>query len=271
MLESGLKISNLPTIPINSKNSNFKNKIGLENTFFLSYAHSTYGINYNKQNYKVPLNALREDFRGYIGLESLVAPWSEQLKLWHGYWNNVDKNKSYVYEWKISERNHEHYAPQKFCDLENSYYIIKDAPFPFETEDLNNRGRGECSSVEQSDGIAYINNSINTPIQAGDPYPDSNKIVTKSYIDERLAGKRLIEVHHKFYVRDYDCTYVIRASEFDKSVDKIKIYLPEGYKKRSLHNKIEFTLLIEGKLVNNSYIPPTENKIEWEIWEERRS
>ena len=267
MLESGLKISNLPTIPINSKNSNFKNKIGLENTFFLSYAHSTYGINYNKQNYKVPLNALREDFRGYIGLESLVAPWSEQLKLWHGYWNNVDKNKSYVYVWDIPERNHEHYAPQKFCDLENSYYIIKDAPFPFETEDMNNRDTGECPSSELSDGIAYINNSINVPLRAADPYIGSNKLVTKSYIDERLGSKRLIEVYPEFRIRDYDCTYIIRAANFTDTVNKIKIQLPENYDKRSLHNKIEFTLLIEGKYdeVKKCYIPPTKNEIEWEI------
>lgn len=269
MLESGLKISNLPTIPINGENCKFKNKIGLENTFFLSYAHSTYGINYNKQNYKVPLGALREDFRGYIGLESLVAPWSEQLKLWHGYWNNVNKNKSYVYVWKTSERNHEHYAPQKFCDLENSYYIIKDAPFPFETENLNNRNKGEKTSHELIEGVGYCNDSINTPIKAFDPHPDSNKIVTKDYIDERLAGKRSIEVGTDFYVRDYDCAYIIRATEFsDSDFDNIiKVHFPESYNEKSLHNKLSFTILIEGIKNNNKWDPPSTKIIDWEFYD----
>lgn len=269
MLESGFRISDLENIPVHNSDCAFKNKIALDNTFILSYSHSVYGINYNRQNYKISLNTLREDLKGYIGIESIVSPWSEQLKFWHGSWNSADRNKSYVYEWSVNDKNDVHYTPEKFNDLENSYYIISDAPFPFETADLNNRDRGEISSSEISEGTAYCNNSINTPIQAADPYPDSKKIVTKSYIDERLASKRLVEVTTDFYVRDYDCTYIIRAEELQKAdFDKvIKVHFPESYNKRSLHNKLEFTLLVEGKWNEAAgvWVPTIEDSISWEI------
>lgn len=269
MLESGFRISDLQNIPVHNTDCPFKNKIALDNTFILSYSHSVYGINYNRQNYKIPLNSLREDLKGYIGIESIVSPWSEQLKLWHGSWNSVNRNKSYVYEWNLADKNDLHYNPEKFNDLENSYYIITDAPFPFETEELNNRNRGEVSSSEIGEGTAYCNNSINTPIKAADPHPDSKKLVTKLYIDERIASKRLVEVTTDFYVRDYDCTYIIRAEELQKSdFDKvIKVHFPESYNKRSLHNKLEFTLLVEGRWNEDAevWVPAIGDSIAWEI------
>ena len=271
MLESGFRISDLQNIPVHKINCPRKNKIALDNTFILSYSHTVYGINYNKQNYKIPLNTLRDDLKGYIGIESINAPWSNQLKLWNGTWESTDKNKSYIYEWNERDRNDINYSPNKFSDLENSYYIVSDAPFPFETEDLNNRDRGEIPSSEIGEGIAYCNNSINTPIKAADPHPDSKKLVTKSYIDERLAGKRLVEVSTDFYVRDYDCTYIIRAEELQKNnFDKIiKVHLPENYNKRSIHNKLEFTLLVEGKWDNNSkiWIPAIKEDVNWKVFD----
>ena len=271
MLESGFRISDLQNIPVHKTDCPRKNKIALDNTFILSYSHTVYGINYNKQNYKIPLNSLRDDLKGYIGVESITAPWTDQLKLWHGTWESTDKNKSYVYEWNERERNDINYSPNKFSDLENSYYIVSDVPFPFETEDLNNRDKGETPSSEIGEGIAYCNNSINTPIKAADPYPDSKKLVTKSYIDERLAGKRLVEVSTDFYVRDYDCTYIIRAEELQKAdFDKIiKVHFPESYNKRSIHNKLEFTLLVEGKWDNNSnvWIPAIKEDVNWKVFD----
>lgn len=271
MLESGFRISDLQNIPVHKTDCPRKNKIALDNTFILSYSHTVYGINYNKQNYKIPLNTLRDDLKGYIGIESINAPWSNQLKLWNGAWESTDKNKSYIYEWNERDRNDINYSPNKFSDLENSYYIISDAPFPFETEDLNNRDRGEIPSSEIEEGITYCNNSINTPIKAADPYPDSKKLVTKSYIDERLAGKRLVEVSTDFYVRDYDCTYIIRTEELQKNTfDKIiKVHLPENYNKRSIHNKLEFTLLVEGKWDNNSkiWVPVIKEDVNWKVFD----
>lgn len=271
MLESGFRISDLQNIPVHKTDCPLKNKIALDNTFILSYSHTVYGINYNKQNYKIPLNTLRDDLKGYIGIESITAPWSNQLKLWHGTWDSTDKNSSYIYEWSERDKNDVNYTPNKFSDLTNSYFIISDTPFPFETEDLNNRDKGEIPSSEIGEGIAYCNNSINVPIKAADPYPDSKKLVTKSYIDERLASKRLVEVTTDFYVRDYDCTYIIRAEELQKAgFDKvIKVHFPENYNKRSIHNKLEFTLLVEGKWDDtaNVWVPAIEDSIEWKVFD----
>lgn len=271
MLESGFKISDLQSIPTTGRNCSVGDKIAFDNTFILSYSHTVYGINYNKHNYKIPLNSLRNDIKGYIGIESINAPWTSQLKFWHGEWDTTNKNRSYTYIWSDKERNDPDYNPDKFTDLSNSYYIINDAPFPFETEDLNNRDKGETPSSEIGEGIAYCNNSINVPIKASDPYPDSKKLVTKSYIDERLASKRLVEVTTDFYVRDYDCTYIIRAEELQKAdFDKIiKVHFPESYNKRSIHNKLEFTLLVEGKWDNNSnvWVPAIEEDVNWKVFD----
>jgi hypothetical protein len=146
MLESGYRISDLDRIPVTNANNNQKSKIAIDDTYMLGYANTVYGINYNRNNYRIPLTSIRDDVKGYIGIESLVAPWSEQMKFWHGNWNNIaNKNKSYVYEWEESEKLHPHYMPDKFADLENSYYLIKDAPFPFESQELNNRNFGEIT------------------------------------------------------------------------------------------------------------------------------
>jgi hypothetical protein len=250
MLDSGFRISDLNNIPVNGKDGKFKNRIALDNTYLLSYAHTVYGINYNKHNYKIPLMSIRDDIKGYIGVESLVAPWSEQLKLWHGSWNNPSiRNKSYVYQWTDADKLHEHYAPKKFEDKENSYFIIKDAPYPFESADRHNRDNGEIAANTLEDGTVI---TVNMPIAAEDPHTDTNKIVTKSYIDERLAGERIVEVKPTFAIRDYECTYIIRSKVLQEAerggkTATIKILYPEKFEDRICHNKLKFTLMLEGK------------------------
>ena len=269
MIDSGYRISDLSNIPVSSGTDKLKNKIVLDNTYILSYSHTVYGINYNKQNYKIPLTSLRDDIKAYIGVESLVAPWSEQMKLWHGVWcDTTSRNKSYIYKWKPEEFAHEHYSPEKFSDLENSYYIIKDAPFPFETGDLNNRENGEKEAETLDDGTVV---STNLPIKAADPYPESNKIVTKKYIDERLASKRIVEVTTDFRVRDYDCTYIIRSEELIKaeaetSPATIRIHFPESYSSRILHNKLAFDILLEGVKQDDIWKPAVTKDVNWEFY-----
>lgn len=278
MLETGYKISDLDIIPFSDTSGTYKNKISLDETYMLGYAHTIYGIKYNRNNYRIPLSAIRNDIKGYIGIESLVAPWSEQLKLWHGVWNDTAlKNRSYVYQWIEEDANHPHYMPEKFSDLENSYYIIRNAPFPYETEDCNNRGeRGEITPELNTEGENII--TTNKKIEAADPYPDSNKLVLKSYVDERLAAKRLIDVTTDFWVRDYDCTYVIRAAELQKAVSTltedetltIKIHYPSSFEERIKHNNLEFKLLIEGIETENgsgTYMPAIKNLIDWELFD----
>ena len=272
MLDTGYRISDLNNIPVLKEECGLKGKIALENTYFLGYAHSVYGINYNKQNYKIPLNSLREDIKGYIGISSINGNWSRQLKLWHGEWENkLQYNKSYVWVWPKSYEKHEHYNPTKFDNLEDSYFIINDAPYPYETGDLNNRDKGELPAKTLSDGTVI---SINMPLMAEDKYPSSNKLVTKDYIDKRLSSQRLIEVDTKFTVRDYSCTYIIRANTLQKAEaeaienDKkilIEISCPESFKKLAAHNKIQFTVLLEGVQSGSDWIPAVETEIEWQV------
>lgn len=266
MLESGFKISDLKNIPT-LKTIDNKSRIAYDNTFLLSYSHTVYGINYNRQNYKIPLTNLRDDLKGYIGVESLVAPWSEQIKLWHGVWQSEDANKSYVKVWSEDEWENEHYIPNKFSNLNNSYYIVKDIPLPFETKEYENK-MGEVAV--DSDKLNALK-SINVSKKESDPYPDSNKIVTKKYVDERLSSKRLIEVEPEFTVRDYDCTYIIRNRYFLENENPlIKIKYPKEFYERALHNKLEFTLLIEGQFneENNKWEPSISKNISWELIKE---
>lgn len=273
MLESGYRISDLNRVPTNGKECTQKYKIALDETYMLGYAHSIYGIKYNRNNYKIPLGALRDDIKWYIGVESLVAPWSEQMKFWHGLWNDTaNKNRSYVYEWKPEESNHPHYMPEKFADLENSYYIIRDAPFPYETDDCNNRGeKGEIIPPTNVEGENY--DSTNKPLVAADPYPDSNKLVLKSYVDERLASKRLIDVNTEFWVRDYDCNYVIRAESLiaDEEANgsaTVKIHYPDKFEDRVKNNNLEFTLMVEGVEISEGvWGPAIKNNASWELYD----
>lgn len=278
ILETGYRISDLNAIPTTGIECAQKNKIALDETYMLGYANTIYGIKYNRNNYKIPLKSIRDDIKGYIGIESLVAPWSEQMKFWHGLWNDTaNKNRSYVYEWSEEEANHPHYMPEKFADLENSYYIIRNAPFPYETGDNNNRGeRGEIIPEVNIEGDNII--STNKPLAAGDPYPESNKLVLKSYVDERLASKRLVDVKTEFWVRDYDCSYVIRANELIEATKNIapdeplviKIHYPDKFEDRVKNNNLEFSLLVEGIETEsgaNIYKPAIENLVEWELYD----
>lgn len=273
MLESGFKISDLQSIPTTGRNCSIGNKIALDNTYFLSYSHTVYGINYNRHNYKIPLTSLRDDIKGYIGVESITSPWTSQLKFWHGEWDTTDKNRSYTYTWDISERNSPDYNPDKFADLQNSYYLINDAPFPFETEDTSAAAMGEDPCETISEGNAYAITSINMPKRKAEPAQakGANKLVTKSYVDERLASKRIVEVGTEFTVRDYDCVYVIRNKHlYNKDIEApitIKIHYPKEVKDRILHNKLAFDLLIEGwrGTENNKWVSPLSYNLNWEM------
>lgn len=263
MLDPGFKISDLSNIPVIKNKCDKLPKIAFDNTFLLSYSHSVYGISYKRENYKIPLSSMRDDIRGYIGIESLKEPWTEQLKIWHGSWSDTDANKSYVYNGAKKYIANGICIADKFADPENSFYLITDAPFPGESGDKN---AGE---------IGYLNEcSINKEMADPDPYPDSHKLVTKKYIDERLASKRIIEVGPAFTIRDYDCNYIIRHEEFEEfeklnKAGEIKITLPSNFESRILHNKLQFTVLIEGKETGNgTWTSPVTSDIKWIIKKE---
>lgn len=258
MLESGYRISDLDNIPVNGEKCIEKNRIAFDKTYLLGYAHSVYGITYNTHNYKVPLSSLRDDLKGYIGIESVSPKWSGQIKLWAGKWEDKEnENNSYTKEWKSSDAGNPYYNPEKFQNLEDTFFIIKDAPYPFEESSLHNRNNGEAPSEIDNDGNEK---RINRTLKEKDPYSDSHKIVTKKYIDERLAAKRLVEVGSTFRLRDYDCSYLITESTMAKT-NTIKIVYSDAFVNRLKHNTLEFSLLLEGKKVNGLYRPANSSNI----------
>lgn len=258
MLESGYRISDLDNIPVNGEKCIEKNRIAFDKTYLLGYAHSVYGITYNTHNYKVPLSSLRDDLKGYIGIESVSPKWSGQIKLWAGKWEDKEnENNSYTKVWNTTDGGNPYYNPEKFQDIEDTFYIIKDAPYPFEEKSLHNRNNGEALSEIDNDGNEM---RVNRTLKAQDPYPDSHKIVTKKYIDERLAAKRLVEVGSTFRLRDYDCSYLIPETTMAKT-NTIKIVYSDAFVNRIKHNTLEFTLLLEGKKVNGLYEPANTSKI----------
>lgn len=268
-LNQGFKISELELIPTaKDADSPWKNKILLDDAYILSYANSIRGLRYNKLNYQIPLNDIRDDIKGYIGIETLNAPWTDQLFIWHGDWYNAEnKNKSYVKVWSPDESYDANYSPSKFNDLDNTYFIIDKAPFPYEIKGdrQNNRGdKGELTPDVDEDGESL---NINVPLSEADPAPGAKQLVLKSYVDERLASKRLVEVKDDFYIRDYDCSYLISYGNLiDTAEFPICIHINENVEKRLKHNTLQFNLLIEGKLNdkvstldNNSFLAPVSN------------
>lgn len=273
MSELGYKISELDVIPLTGKDCDYPGRIAIENTHFMGYAHTVFGTRYNTHNYQIPLSALRKDFMGFIGLEGLNAKWTIPTKIWSGKWKDNNVNTSYVKLWKPSEANLPYYNEEKFSDLNNSYYIIQDLPFPFEEGSNTNRGTNENGkNLGEKDAVINdefnIVTSINLPIAEADPAPDSHKIPTKSYVDERLAAKRIVEVGTEFWVRDYECTYIIREADI-KTASAIKIHYPTAFAERLLHNRIEFNVLVEGHFNGNKWESAVPEKdIPWELYEE---
>ncbi len=272
MSELGYKISELDVIPLTGKDCDYPGRIAIENTHFMGYARTVFGTRYNTHNYQIPLSALRKDFMGFIGLEGLNAKWTIPTKIWSGKWKDNNVNTSYVKLWKPSEANLPYYNKEKFGDLNNSYYIIQDLPFPFEEGSNTNRGINENGkNLGEKDAVTNdefnIVTSINLPIVEADPAPDSHKIPTKSYVDERLAAKRIVEVGAEFWVRDYECTYIIREADI-KTASAVKIHYPAAFAKRLLHNRIEFNILVEGHFNGNKWESAVPEKdIPWELYE----
>ena len=71
MSELGYKISDLDIIPLTGKDCEYPGRIAIDNTYFMGYAQTVFGTRYNTHNYQIPLSALRKDFVGYIGIETL--------------------------------------------------------------------------------------------------------------------------------------------------------------------------------------------------------
>ena len=190
---TGTKLSEYPT-----SLSNKKHKL-LYNHFFMSYAPVNFGISTVNKNYKIPIQAIRDDIKYYIGLENAKGDWQNMIHFWSGDWINDDKTKSYIYKWKYEERGSSDYISNKFgnktdnegkaIDDYDRIFFIKDAPIPLE---------------EKHD----------------DPNPTSNKFVNKKYIDDRFNGVRKVSVtDSNLFIRPYSCVYEYKTTPPDDFIN----------------------------------------------------
>ena len=180
----GLKLSDFPYLTA-GENSNYPKKI--DNAFIYTYSHTSYGVKYIKRNYQLSLNDLQDHIESFIGVSNVGADFRQELSLWSGDYYSDNKARSYVYEWKPSERNNLDYAPKKFANVENTIYFVNAAPIPMEE-----------------------------PVE--DPYQFSFKVVDKNYVDERHNGKRVIKCTDSIVLRPYSAVY-----DFDTVPESINV------------------------------------------------
>ena len=136
------------------------------------------------KNYQIPVQTLRDDFRGYLGIENAKGTWQNTIRIWSGNWIDTEnRENSYVYQWKYDERGNLDYIADKWGDEEDvdKIFLLRNAPIPFEE-----------------------------PHQ--DPNPNSNKFVDKKYIDDRFNGIRKVKTSGTtLQIRPYPCVYEYSA------------------------------------------------------------
>lgn len=175
--QTGIRISQYQVAQINDNDK--KNKL-LLNHNFITYAPSYFGTSTMNKNYQIPVQTLRDDFRGYLGIENAKGTWQNTIRIWSGNWIDTEnRENSYVYQWKYDERGNLDYIADKWGDEEDvdKIFLLRNAPIPFEE-----------------------------PQQ--DPNPKSNKFVDKKYIDDRFNGIRKVKTSNTtLQIRPYPCVY----------------------------------------------------------------
>jgi hypothetical protein len=178
--QTGVKISQYQTAQVDSAIR--PNKLSLEH-FLISYAPSYYGTSTINKNFKVPVNLLRNDFIGYVGIKNAKSDWRNTIKLWCGDWSSSDLPNSYICTWTKEdiEKYPNDFITDKHAD-EKGYdkiFIINNAPLP-ETEEASL-----------------------------DPNPNTKKIVTKDYVDSRFNGSPKVYCEDTtLRIRSYPCVYI---------------------------------------------------------------
>jgi hypothetical protein len=207
---TGFNISGYPTALVNRVNK--INKLQYDH-YLMSYAVTNSGLSNFNKNYKVPVHALREDFKSYIGFENAKGQWRQLTRLWVGDWykeNEIqnddetvrsgDKVNSYLYNWSLKEIGHDDYVLNKFGDEKyeshkdvlptERVFIVKNAPIPCEY----NYATLFVKRDEKGNPIKDAENNLIHIEVNEDPYPNLTKIVDKNYIDNRFNGIRIINV-----------------------------------------------------------------------------
>lgn len=204
---TGNNISNLPNALINRLN--WKGKLQYPH-YFMSYAEVNYGFGTINKNYKVSVGALREDFKGFIGVENAKGQWRHLSRFWVGDWYKEkevdgvtigDKVNSYLYHWNSRDIGNDDYIVNKFGTETvanelptDRVFFVRNAPIPCEynyatlftepvVDEYGNFERDENNDIKFRT-LTYVN----------DPHPDLMKIVDKDYVDNRFNGIRTIDV-----------------------------------------------------------------------------
>jgi hypothetical protein len=222
---AGFNISGYPTALVNRINK--INKLQYDH-YLMSYAVTNSGLSNFNKNYKVPVHALREDFKSYIGFENAKGQWRQLTRLWVGDWykeNEIqnddetvrsgDKVNSYLYNWSLKEIGHDDYVLNKFGDEKyeshkdvlptERVFIVKNAPIPCEY----NYATLFVKRDEKGNPIKDAENNLIHIEVNEDPYPNLTKIVDKNYIDNRFNGIRIINVDDTIgaVIEDKDYAY----------------------------------------------------------------
>lgn len=93
--QTGVRISQYQVAQINDTDK--KNKL-LLNHYFITYAPSYFGTSTMNKNYQIPVQTLRDDFKGYLGVENAKGNWQNIIRIWSGNWIDIEnRENSYVY------------------------------------------------------------------------------------------------------------------------------------------------------------------------------
>ena len=251
---TGVRISQYPQAVVND--TNHKKRLELHHNF-ISWAPAYYGITTINKNYQVAIQALRQDFLGFVGVQNAKSHYRDYITFWQGDWFNKDIVKSYVWQWPDTMGGHFDYIKNKHgldkaYDAENNIsrvYILNDAPLPLET--------------------TFIPvNAQETSNHGEDPNPHSVKLVSKKYVDDRHNGVRKIqkseeqttpaEFGSELKIRPYSCFYQYSAPpllDTNDNVHTINIcdteVLQDGRTIKDLirHNRLRFYIRIANNEV----------------------
>ena len=177
--QTGVRISQYPLGPVN--NSTHAKRLELAHSF-ITYAPAYFGTSTINKNFQIPLQTLRQDMMGTIGILNSKPAYRNYVKVWYGDWYNSDRVKSYIYQWPDSEKTNDDYVPNKHgiditSDDNNNIdrvFFLTDAPIPLEAT---------YTPVNPTASQNY----------GKDPNTKTSKFVTKKYIDDRHNGVRKIQ------------------------------------------------------------------------------
>lgn len=217
MADENIKISLFPQAPLVETADGAHRRVRWF-SYILTTAQVSYGTKYANENFKLSLDALREDFSGYCGVENIRPAWTDMVGIWRGHWyaetedGMVDKKDSYVYEWTDEWKDYPDYIANKFR-RDGIYFILDDAPMP-------------CTE----------------PV--ADPHPETMKVVSKKYIDDWQNGHlrvpcEIVSQICTVPLRPYTCHYEVPLGSVVK-VDFTTGSLTEWNGKTRLHFFLTF-------------------------------